>query len=97
MKVKKIPMRRCVGCMTSRDKSELIRIAGYDRLISVDPSGRANGRGVYLCRSEECFAKAIKRKAISRGLGIEMTNERLGELLEELNKYASIDRKQSEE
>ena len=97
MKTKKIPMRRCVGCMNSRSKSELIRIAGFEKVISVDLSGQAKGRGVYVCPAEDCFAKAVKRKAITRGLGIEMTGERLGELLEELKKYASIDTKKSEE
>ena len=88
MKVKKVPMRRCVGCMESRPKRELIRITGYEGLISVDPSGKAKGRGVYVCPSEDCFSRAFKRKAISRGLGAELTGERMAELLDELKKYA---------
>jgi predicted RNA-binding protein YlxR (DUF448 family) len=71
MKTKKIPMRRCVGCMESKPKQKLLRIACIDGEVRPDPTGKANGRGVYLCRDMACFEKARKKKAISRGL---MTN-----------------------
>ena len=74
--------------MESKPKKELIRIAGYEGLISVDLSGKAKGRGVYVCPLEDCFAKAIKKKALARGLSIEMTSERTEELLEELRTHA---------
>ena len=44
--MKKTPMRRCVGCMTSKPKNELTRIACYEGEVHVDPSGKAKGRGV---------------------------------------------------
>ncbi|MFR7990139.1 MAG: RNase P modulator RnpM [Anaerovoracaceae bacterium] len=62
----KIPMRRCIGCMESKPKKELIRIACYEGELTLDTTGRAKGRGVYLCRSRECMEKAKKRKAIQR-------------------------------
>ena len=71
MKINKTPMRRCVGCMVSKPKSELIRIVADEGKPAIDPSGKMNGRGVYLCADTECFEKARKRKAIQRGLGIE--------------------------
>jgi len=71
MKNKKVPMRRCVGCMQSKEKPELIRVVVCSDKAVVDPSGKMNGRGVYLCRDEACFDKAIKKKAIGRGLQIE--------------------------
>lgn len=80
-------MRRCIGCMESKPKNELIRIAGYEGKVTVDLSGKAKGRGVYLCPKEECFTKAVKRKAIQRGLEIELSQERTQELLTELRTH----------
>ena len=59
--VKKIPMRRCLGCMESKPKKELIRIVkSQDGAINVDRTGRLNGRGAYFCDSIDCLDKAIK-------------------------------------
>ena len=67
MKERKVPMRKCVGCMQSKEKQALIRIAAYEGQISVDPSGRAKGRGVYICKnSPDCREKAEKRRALER-------------------------------
>jgi predicted RNA-binding protein YlxR (DUF448 family) len=71
MKTKKIPMRRCVGCMESKPKQDLLRIAGAGGIAAPDPTGKANGRGVYLCKDIACFEKARKKKAITRGLGMD--------------------------
>ena len=52
----------------------------------MDLTGKAKGRGVYLCKNEECFLKAKKKKAIERGLGIELTKEEAERLMEEILK-----------
>ena len=59
-------MRRCIACRESKPQDELIRFVlnGQDPVI--DLSGRAEGRGFYLCRSAECARTAIKRKAFNR-------------------------------
>ena len=87
MSNKKIPMRRCAGCGESKPKYELIRIAGYEGAVSIDRTGKAKGRGVYLCPNAECFEKAHKRKAIGRSLGMEISKEQYETLFEELNNY----------
>lgn len=87
MKAKKVPMRRCVGCMVSKQKRELIRIVASDTGPKIDPTGKANGRGVYLCPNTECFSKARKRKAIGRGLEIEVGEQELDNLFKELAAY----------
>ena len=85
---KKTPMRKCAGCGASRPKDELIRIAASENGASADPSGKLNGRGVYLCRGNmECFELAKKRKAIGRGIKKELTDEELDALRKELEKY----------
>ncbi len=69
MKQNKVPMRRCIGCMESRPKRELIRVvASPEGEVRLDPSGKANGRGAYLCPDPECVAKARKKNAFARSL-----------------------------
>lgn len=87
MKIKKTPMRRCAGCGESKEKKDLIRIAGYENNISIDPTGRAKGRGVYLCRDSACFEKAYKRKALGRSLGMDISKEQYEAIFEDLSRY----------
>lgn len=63
MSEKKIPMRQCVGCREMKPKRELIRVVtDQSGETHVDPSGKANGRGSYLCPKEECLKRAIKNR-----------------------------------
>lgn len=67
MGIKKIPMRQCVGCMEMKPKNELIRVVkSPEGEISLDVSGKKNGRGAYICKSSDCLAKAIKAKKFQR-------------------------------
>lgn len=66
MKEKKIPMRKCISCMESKPKLELIRISLYDDELVVDITGKAKGRGVYLCNNMDCVEQAKKKKAFQR-------------------------------
>ena len=86
-KKRKAHMRRCPGCMESKPKNELLRIACYEGVVSVDPTGKAKGRGIYICPSEECLAKAKKRKALQRSFGTELTAEQEEQLLQEIREY----------
>lgn len=87
MKNKNCPQRRCIGCMESKDKNTLIRIAWSEEKLSVDPTGKANGRGVYLCKNHDCMEKARKRNSIARSLKIELTPEESDRIFEELKAY----------
>ena len=92
MKTKKIPMRRCVGCMESKPKKELIRIVGDgEHDLMIDATGKANGRGVYLCPKGDCFAMARKKRAISRSLEMEISSQVLDRIFEELKQYERTD------
>lgn len=84
---KKTPMRRCVGCMESKPKNQLIRIAGYEGEVFIDITGKAKGRGIYLCPNEGCFSLAQKKKAIGRGLQMSINDENTNKLFEELKQY----------
>ena len=61
MKVKKVPMRQCVGCHTSKTKNELIRILKTpENEVMLDTTGRLNGRGAYICNAfERAFSMKI--------------------------------------
>lgn len=52
MKLKKIPMRMCVGCKELKPKKELLRIVALPTgIIELDRTGKKSGRGVYICNS----------------------------------------------
>lgn len=71
--MKKIPQRTCIGCNSKKDKKELIRIVkNKDGEISIDLTGKKEGRGIYLCKEEECLNKAIKNKRISKTFEMEI-------------------------
>lgn len=66
---KKVPMRMCVACRQMQPKKDLARIVRTpEGSVVLDTTGRANGRGAYLCRSVECLEKAIKTRALERAL-----------------------------
>lgn len=77
MKNKKIPLRQCIGCREMKPKRDLLRILRTpEGELLLDDTGKKNGRGAYLCRDIQCFAKARKSKALERsfqmGIGQEI-------------------------
>lgn len=65
--MKKIPQRTCIGCGQIKAKKELIRVVkDKEGNISIDRTGKANGRGAYLCDDISCLEKAIKAKKLER-------------------------------
>ena len=73
-KVRKIPMRMCVGCREMKEKKSLIRVVGSpEGQVSLDPTGKKPGRGAYVCREGECLAKAIRQKQLERQLNAGMS------------------------
>jgi predicted RNA-binding protein YlxR (DUF448 family) len=54
-----VPNRTCVHCRSNRDKRELLRVVRTpDGSVTFDPTGKANGRGAYVCHEETCIAGA---------------------------------------
>ena len=87
-KVKKIPQRKCIVCQDRDSKKELMRIVkNKEGEIFLDPSGRAYGRGAYICKDSECLKKAIKTKALNRAFKVEVSDEVYEKLLAELESY----------
>lgn len=66
-KERKIPMRMCLCCREMKPKKDLVRVvANKEGDISLDLTGKAPGRGAYLCRGRECVKKLGKSKALDR-------------------------------
>jgi predicted RNA-binding protein YlxR (DUF448 family) len=81
MAVRKIPMRKCIACGIQKPKKELIRIVRTpEQKVFIDPKGKVSGRGAYLCASQECFDLAMKKKALTRALEVEITPEDVQQL-----------------
>jgi predicted RNA-binding protein YlxR (DUF448 family) len=69
MRVRRIPLRKCVACQEMMPKKELIRVVRTPQEeILIDLTGKKAGRGAYLCGKVGCFKLAKKAKAFDRAL-----------------------------
>ena len=86
---KKIPQRQCMGCRERMDKRDLIRVVRTpEGAVTLDFSGKLNGRGAYLCPKTDCLKKAQKSKALERSLEVPIPDtvyDRLAKEMEDGN------------
>ena len=74
--MKKQPQRTCMGCNQKKDKKELIRIVkNKNNEISVDRTGKKEGRGAYICDDVNCLDKLIKSKRLERVFEMQISQE----------------------
>lgn len=74
--MKNIPKRTCIGCNTQKEKRELIRVVKNNKNeFSIDKTGKAEGRGAYICNSVDCFEKAIKNKKLEKTFKMSIDSE----------------------
>lgn len=86
---RKVPMRQCIGCGEMKNKREMMRILrDTEGEIVLDTTGRKNGRGAYLCRSSECYEKAVRSRGLERSLKMEIPTEVYENLKREIEKFA---------
>lgn len=86
-KVKKIPMRMCVGCQEMKPKKQLIRVVRTpDEKVEIDPTGKRSGRGAYICPQMDCLNKALKGKRLDKALQRSITQEVVETLKQGLEK-----------
>ena len=84
MKSKHIPIRTCAGCGGKFEKSALIRIVkNKNGELHVDKTGKADGRGAYLCDNVQCLESLIKNKRLSREFEMQIPAEIYDTLREE--------------
>lgn len=71
--MKKVPERKCIGCGESKPKKDLLRIVkDKEGVISIDLTGKRNGRGAYICSNEQCLDKAVKSNRLAKSFEIEI-------------------------
>ena len=82
-KVKKIPMRQCLGC--NEHKRELLRVVrSPEGEISLDFTGRKSGRGAYLCRDVKCLKRVRKSGRVESTLEVSIPAELYDEMEKEM-------------
>lgn len=83
--MKKIPQRTCIVCGNKIEKRGLIRIVkNKEGRIFYDSTGKANGRGAYLCGEEECTQSILKKNALNRAFKMDIKEEDKIRVMEEI-------------
>ncbi len=86
-KSKTVPMRTCIACREMKPKKDMIRVVrNANGEIFADPTGKASGRGAYICTAEECQKKLANKKLLHKAFAAEVpetvyrgVEERFGE------------------
>ena len=90
-KIKKIPMRQCLGCNEHRPKKEMIRVVrSPEGEISIDLVGKKSGRGAYICPERSCFVKARKSKRIENILEGNISEEIYDEMEKSISESGGV-------
>lgn len=75
-RVKHVPVRTCVACREPGAKRGLTRIVRTpEGDIRIDPTGKLNGRGAYLCDKPACWERAVSSPVLSRSLNVQFSQE----------------------
>ena len=86
--VRKVPMRKCVGCGEMKSKKEMMRVLKTtEEEFVLDATGKKNGRGAYLCFSKDCFEKAVKNKGLERSFKQAIPKEVYEKLAKEMESF----------
>lgn len=76
MKPRKTPTRTCTGCGTASDKRRFVRVVRTpEGHVEIDPTGKANGRGAYLCADPDCFETARRRRRLDSALRVTLRED----------------------
>ena len=74
--VKRAPQRRCVTCGEHAGKRDLLRVVRTPQGgVTVDPKGKAPGRGAYVCGDGECALTAVRRGRLEHALKVRLSPE----------------------
>ncbi len=63
---KKVPVRMCIVCKEGKPKKELLRIVATEDGLTLDKTGKLNGRGAYICDNDDCMNRCLKTKALHK-------------------------------
>lgn len=85
MRVKKVPLRKCIGCGEMKPKKELVRVVkSPEGDISLDLTGRKPGRGAYVCHAINCLQTARKARRLEKTFSCQIPAEVYDQMEEEL-------------
>ena len=70
------PQRTCIACRKAKDKRELVRVVRtVEQNVVVDFTGKANGRGAYVCRQAACWKKGLTKERLAQALKVTLSSE----------------------
>lgn len=85
-KLRKPPVRTCIGCRATSDKRQLVRVVRTpEGDVHLDPTGKANGRGAYVCVDPKCFDTAIAKRRVDSALRVNLKEDDLDRLRREFD------------
>ncbi len=83
-KQKSVPMRMCIACREMKPKKEMLRVVkNADGEIFTDVSGKAAGRGAYVCSAESCRKKLNDKKLLHKAFSADVSVDVYREVKEE--------------
>lgn len=83
MQNRKVPMRKCIASNEMKPKKEMVRIVrSKEGVVSIDPTGKKNGRGAYISLDSELVKKAKEKQLISQALNAKVDDVFYDELIE---------------
>ena len=75
----------CIVCRERKPKSELFRVIKKSSgEIDLDLTGKADGRGAYICKEGNCKEKLLKSKALNKSYKINVSQEVYDKILDKL-------------
>ncbi len=75
-KTKKVPMRTCIACREMKPKKEMLRVVKTaEGEIFADPTGKAAGRGAYVCSNPDCLKKVEGKKLLNKAFSTNVSQE----------------------
>lgn len=74
-KSKPIPQRTCIVCRQKFDKRQLMRLVRTSDGVTIDPTGKQEGRGAYICDQADCRTKVASTAILNRALKMTLSDE----------------------
>ncbi|MBR2023441.1 MAG: YlxR family protein [Clostridia bacterium] len=88
-KTKSVPLRMCIACRQMKPKKEMSRVTrNAEGEIFFDPTGKASGRGAYICGDEQCLKLLQDKKLLNKAFA-QMVDAKVYEVVKE----STIDKK----
>ncbi len=89
--MKKVPIRSCLICREKSDKRRLFRIVkNKEGEIFFDKTLKANGRGAYVCDSDECIGKIKNTNRLDKAFEVEISKDVKDKIYDQICEFKNI-------